>query len=832
MSLLSQRKYGKNNIFINLTIYEAHLLLNSKRLKNIFPYIISIKFNKNPEKLISPIKKAHEIFNLSKTKFQYFLRNNEQKVFLKINCFSKADFNKLKNIASCIIEIEDLKSNNDINNGNIKKKWYYLKNKNNEKIIKLFMSIELHNSQKVKNNFLKNNFTQCIKTENNIENNLTINKPENINIHLNSITNNNLNIITNNIYMTNLNISLLNETLKSSNTNTIVKKNDNSRNLFINILLENKKKNTNNNAILNNKKFSSFIQNIINIANEKISLKLNAFKKEKEKFENKINDYNEKKTEYLVEKTKYQKEEKIQSNNTQKYENNYLDLNINLDQYQKRVYREEIQKDLNNYEKDVLLNINNILRNNSKTLVNKFAKKVSQKESNKQPKTKLSNCDEKFSQNIHFNNQRYSFESNGKTNSTIYMMKKSKDNIKSNKIILYNIPINKNIININKDNENDTKSENFIISSINLRFKSKKKLEAINISESKSNSPDSEKFGKYRLITDFSRSTLNIEKDFNNCNELQKQYKKKLSKKNILNIEEILNNKTKKKKLFKNKIDINECYNKKFISNSSNNKKMKKKVDINDDNEYNIYYHLENKRKESKFKFYKSNIGDNSIFIQKTDNKYIKSNNQTRNKMITKKIKSQKTENISTNDIANFKKSNKNKQVIKNVINAKSKNFIYNNKSIFSKKEKYNSNITFNLEKPSLNNSIMGKNSLMSNKIKSLETTNSRNKNYIIQNNINPNQNKNISLNIEKTKINLNTKKFGNKKMIKKIAYYTIDDNSHKKLDNKDMDLRVVGRDRQPVFIRMRFRLKEADIDHIRAKGLQMRWIEKETGQI
>ena len=366
------------------------------------------------------------------------------------------------------------------------------------------------------------------------------------------------------------------------------------------------------------------------------------------------------------------------------------------------------------------------------------------------------------------------------------MMKKSKDNIKSNKIILYNIPINKNIINITKDNQNDTKSENFITSSINLRFKSKKKLEAINISESKSNSPDSEKFGKYRLITDFSRSTLNIEKDFNNCNELQKQYKKKLSKKNILNIKEILNNKTKKKKLFKNKIDINEYYNKKFISNSSNNKKMNKKVDINDDNEYNIYYHLENKRKESKFKFYKSNIGDNSIFIQKTGNKLIKSNNQTRNKTITKKIKSQKTENISTNDIANFKKSNKNKQVIKNVINAKNKNFIYNNKSIFSKKEKYNSNITFYLEKPSLNNSIMGKNSLMSNKIKYLETTNSRNKNYIIQNNINPNQNKNISLNIEKTKINLNTKKLGNKKMIKKIAYYTIDDNSHKKLDNKD----------------------------------------------
>ena len=646
MSLLSQRKYGKNNTYIYLIIYEAYVLSNLKKTKNIFPYIISIQFNKNPEKLISPIKKAHEIFNISKAKFKYYLRNNEKKVLINVNCFNKNEYNRQKNIASSIIEIEYDKNNNDINNGKITKKWYYLKNKNNEKMIKLFMSIELYNTKKIKNNFTENNFKQYIKTENNNENNMTINKPENINIHLNSITNNNLNIITNNIYMTNLNISLLNETLKSANTNTIFKRNDDSRNLFTNILLKNKQKNTNKNVILNNKNFSSFIKNIIKKANEKISLKLNKFKKEKEKFESKIKEYNENKAEYLVEITKYQKEEKTQNKNIQKYENKYLDLNINLEQYKNKVHREEVQKDLNNYEKDMLLNINNILRNNSNFLEMKFEKKVLQKESNKQPKTKLSNYNEKFVRNIYFNNQRYSFESNGKTNSSIYMKKKSKDSINTNKIVLYYIPVNKSIINISKDNENDTISENYITSSIKLRFKSKKRLEAINISESRSNSPDSEKFGKYRLITDFSRSTSNIENDLKICNgnEIQEQVKKRLSKKNILNIEEILSKKTKKNQLVKNKININEVNNKKFISNINNNKRIKKKIYINDDNEYNIY-------------------------------------NQTRNKKITQKIKSRKAENIFQNEIANFKNNNKNNQVFKNVINTKNKNFINNNKT-------------------------------------------------------------------------------------------------------------------------------------------------------
>ena len=79
----------------------------------------------------------------------------------------------------------------------------------------------------------------------------------------------------------------------------------------------------------------------------------------------------------------------------------------------------------------------------------------------------------------------------------------------------------------------------------------------------------------------------------------------------------------------------------------------------------------------------------------------------------------------------------------------------------------------------------MGINSLMSHKIKSLENTDSRNINYI-QYSTNTNQNKNHLQNNEKTEINLNTKKLGNKKNLMKTEYYTTDVNSHKKLVNRN----------------------------------------------
>ena len=72
------------------------------------------------------------------------------------------------------------------------KKWYFLKNKKSEKIIKLLISIDLIKNENNENNLNFNKDVSYIKTETDLEQNIIINKPETINIHINSITNNNL----------------------------------------------------------------------------------------------------------------------------------------------------------------------------------------------------------------------------------------------------------------------------------------------------------------------------------------------------------------------------------------------------------------------------------------------------------------------------------------------------------------------------------------------------------------------------------------------------------------------------------------------------------------
>ena len=106
---MKEKKYT----YLKLIIYEAHLLQKTEKIKNIFPYIISIQFNQNTEKLISPIKKANETFNISKSNFKYLIRNKDKKVLIRINCYTKAFFNIKKNFASGLIVLENL---NNINN--------------------------------------------------------------------------------------------------------------------------------------------------------------------------------------------------------------------------------------------------------------------------------------------------------------------------------------------------------------------------------------------------------------------------------------------------------------------------------------------------------------------------------------------------------------------------------------------------------------------------------------------------------------------------------------------------------------------------------------------
>ena len=82
-------------------------------------------------------------------------------------------------------------------------------------------------------------------------------------------------------------------------------------------------------------------------------------------------------------------------------------------------------------------------------------------------------------------------------------------------------------------------------------------------------------------------------------------------------------------------------------------------MDINDYNENNIYYKLDSKKEENKYKASNRNISNDLkglIFKYKTKNNLTKINNPIKNKKITKNLNYQKSEKIFNYFNSNVKK--------------------------------------------------------------------------------------------------------------------------------------------------------------------------------
>ena len=61
----------------------------------------------------------------------------------------------------------------------------------------------------------------------------------------------------------------------------------------------------------------------------------------------------QKEEDLIKEKNLLQNEEKVENENRQNYENKYLDLNINFNELEKEIYRDDIMRGINNYDKEV-----------------------------------------------------------------------------------------------------------------------------------------------------------------------------------------------------------------------------------------------------------------------------------------------------------------------------------------------------------------------------------------------------------------------------------------------------------------------------------------------
>lgn len=814
MSSLSGGSKDRNISFIKIILYQSQFCQNSFNIKNYFPYGISFQFDKFPEKYIDSIKNINEIFDHSKTEFKYIIYNIQQKHLIKINCYNKS-ISSIKNIfASVQIAVNP----NSLNNfeKNIRK-WYYLKNKKGEVFIKLLLSIDLYNIQNDSNYYANN--------ENEFNNNILIKDHKNINLRLNSISNNNLNgiqsstYISTSHYISSSNISLKSSSSKTNNSNisyTIINpnnilylnnkinKNNEKANLLTSIVEKDDSMTNNENdssdkyGEFNSNNLNINIKNLIKKTNQKLFIKSKNLIQSKQNLNKEENKFLKKKKEINDRIIKFKNDIKILDKKKQMYENKYLDFIVNYNQKEKKFYKSNLEKDINSFEKDILYNINNIYINQKNLDEILLGEKMNKNYFCQYQKT-IKEIEKSIINNYY--NKGYSFESNNFKHS----------------LLLYGNEGNsyKKLYNINTDNKifNNNNNSNFKPSPIRIKYHRINKEYSISISNSNSpcsekcdsnfktlNNNNSNKNSRKRMITNYSKSTLNILEDLIIFDEILEINKNKASKSNDIlknNLEinidgisniKINNHKNKETNAYKK----NKQKNKKIYHyNLFQNKIKKYKIRINDDNN-NSYYHLEDKyllttitnnklknkdinstNKKLSPKIFKIGVIKKDLDIKKFSQNWI-NNNVTKNSNNSIKIK----ENIGNNTI--------NKDL--NYINIKNN---FNNKNILdSKKPENQINNKFQIQRNnSKKNNRVIKNIFLPSKDKN---TSKRKKNNIANIEILDN---NKSINSSTLRIesifpkNITTtdhNKFKNSRYNKYIQYYSHPNNNLKSKSKKN----------------------------------------------
>ena len=643
MSSLSGGIKDEKYSYIHLVLYQSLFCNNTQNIKNIFPYGLSIQFDNNPEKYIDSIKNINEIFNSSQNEFTYIINNHQNKHLIKINGYIKSKFVAKKIFASVKIAVNPLNLIKNNKEKNVKN-WYYLKNKNGELMLKLLLSIDISGMLSLSNNIQNNS-----KNKNNSHNYNQKNEfNSSNNIHINSISNNNLNGIPSSTYIsTSHYISSSNNSLKSSSTKTnnsfistpiiinnqnpnlnnkvIIYNNNNNNNLLTSIVEKDDSmticENDNNEKIgdlnANNYNLALIVQNIqifLERNNKLLFIKAKNLIQKKQHLSKEENKYFKSKKKLAEDSTKLNNDIKILDKKRHLYENKYLDAIDNNYRNEKKIYKSKLEKELNIYEKDILLSLNQIYINQQNSDEIMLDEKMTQNYVN-QYSMKNFKENEKSVINNYYNNKGYSFESNYYKNS-LYLY----GNGGNNKNVLFNIMYdNKSTVNITKNMNHN----NYIYKPSPISFKYKGINKEYSVSISNSNSPSQDKGNnnsnrinynssrrnsKKRLITDYSKSTLNILDDLHIFDETNDINKNKASKSNdiiqnnlTLNIPKIPNFKrnNNKDKYVDNKrnnkvIDSSNKNKKKNLSNLTQNKNKRKKIKINDDNN-NSYYRLEDK---------------------------------------------------------------------------------------------------------------------------------------------------------------------------------------------------------------------------------------------
>ena len=730
--------------YFKLVIHQSQIC---KNIKVPIPYGLSIIFDDFPVKCIEPIKNENVILKSPQNEIIYNLNNNNlskkeliEKEFI-INSYTTSIFFLKKNFAS--VKIPILYRDN-----NSQKQWFFLKDINENICIKILISIEIHLTNEIFDNFNLNNEYNILKQnvetikENRINKNFNYIKAMNhhkkkiknknsINNHNTYMLSTNYNSslgksllnITNNIYMkttnnnsnniNNLNItfplnfssltffgennSFFLDTIgqKENNSNSIIQNKNSIKSLNENNEVINKERlrlisendldsiTIKDNDIysddLSNNEMLDKNDNILDKINKILSVKNDGFLRRQNDYSINYNNYLKDKKN-LAQKGRIMEKEneniknnlKIIEKSKQIYENKTLNLNESLMNFSKSLYRENIQNELDEFDKVVMTNINNI------------------------------SCD---------------------LNNIGIMMnfKQTKNKINNNKNNIDKIFINKN----NNSNQNNSSHKISILNEFNKSHSSLSNSEYIN--------EDNNKIIKNKIIKSYKNKNRIIDNNFKKCDTKKncnlfldfsdilnkKDSKKKSSKSNItkeklkmkisFNKNSVNNFETKylitksnynKETLVLNLINnsSNNIPNKNKILKRNNNKTIKKLPNLNTKKLKNDKYLFKNKYFENNYK--KCNTS--------TNKKIISLENQSLNGTINSKrsISTEKNNNLYKKKLAqkeniNYNKKNFNNETFRklsNNSNFKGKlNFIYNNinslgndslkKSVFTEKE-------------------------------------------------------------------------------------------------------------------------------------------------
>ena len=432
----SSNQFLPNNNCIKFLIYESQIC---QKDKIELPYELSITFGQQHENIINKINTNKIIFDNLLNSFIYDLPNNSfeyiSKQFFEIIAFKTSIFFIRKNICSVKIPLIHLiKSNN--------KQWYFLKNDDDEICIKVLISL-IHNIPKIKQKSeIQSHLRESFATNSLI----SIINDEYLNNDNNKILNQNNNMINiSNKNINNINLSIGNKFYfpgaSRSFVNTIepyISKNDKFIPFKLNISPSQKRRYSFLEQIPSDfdyKNYSNLLNCAFKIKQEEINNKTNEIKEKKKLLEKEKNRLIMNKNEIKIETDKITNEMKLLEKNKQIYENKNIDLIDSLSAFEKNVFRANVQKEFDIYEKDIIKQLNNIRFINNNTdynfdssqkilngiIINKNNKNINLNLNSTTKKINLKNSDEinlssKFKKITVSNREKYNSYSHLKKN--------------------------------------------------------------------------------------------------------------------------------------------------------------------------------------------------------------------------------------------------------------------------------------------------------------------------------------------------------------------------------------------------------------------------------